>query len=138
MNKKKRTLLIIGIAAAIVVAAFILIFVFTRPQGSAGSKQVSVTVIDNESIESSLTLSTDAEFLAQLMSEAATTGKFSFESESGPYGMTIISINGIEADFNKDAAYWSILVNGEYGMYGADAQPVNDGDVFTFKYELMN
>ena len=52
------------------------------------------------------------------------------------YGLFITSINGITAD-GSDGAYWSIYVNGEYGQYGADSQPVNDGDAFSFRYETF-
>ena len=43
-------------------------------------------------------------------------------------------VNGETADFNVDSAYWSVLVNGEYGNYGISQQPVHDGDVFTIAY----
>ena len=48
----------------------------------------------------------------------------------------INKINGQSAVYDTDGAYWSIYVNGEYGQYGADSQPVNDGDAFKFEYTL--
>jgi len=49
-------------------------------------------------------------------------------------GLYITTVNGVTADFDKDGAYWSIMVNGEYGQYGADSQPVADGDEFQLVY----
>ena len=49
--------------------------------------------------------------------------------------MTIKSVNGEVADYDKDASYWSFYVNGEYCNYGVDSQPVKDGDAFLIQYE---
>ena len=51
------------------------------------------------------------------------------------YGIMISTINGETADYATDGAYWALYVNGEYGMYGADSQPVADGDKYTWTYE---
>ena len=48
--------------------------------------------------------------------------------------MIISSVNGLKADDTKKT-YWAIYVNGEYGQYGADSQPVNDGDEYALKLE---
>jgi len=63
-------------------------------------------------------------------------GDFTYEGSTSEYGLYIISINGLTPDYEKDGAYWSIYVNGEYGQYGADAQPVADGDTYRFAYEV--
>ena len=39
------------------------------------------------------------------------------------------------ADFSKDSTYWAVYVDGEYGQYGLDAQPVTDGSEYTFAHE---
>ena len=72
-------------------------------------------------------LNTDAEYLEQAFAE---TEGLEITNEEGPYGMTIMAVNGEEAKWEVNGAYWSIIVNGEYGMYGASEQVVNDGDAF--------
>ncbi|MPM76904.1 hypothetical protein SDC9_123903 [bioreactor metagenome] len=57
------------------------------------------------------------------------------DGEDTQYGYTVYSINGAEANFNDGNAYWAIYVNGEYGNYGVDTQPVTDGDTYAFVYE---
>ena len=55
--------------------------------------------------------------------------------EEGPYGLYIKEVNGILADYEKDATYWGFYINGEYAMTGADMTDAVDGDSYTFKVE---
>ena len=81
-------------------------------------------------------LITDAEFLKQAMDELSENGSgFSYSGTVGDYGIMVEVINGESAVYEKDGAYWALYVNGEYGQYGADAQPVTDGDDYSWKYE---
>lgn len=54
----------------------------------------------------------------------------------GQYGLMIETVNGVTADSSQNQ-FWAIYVNGEYGMYGADTQPVNDGDTFELVLETF-
>lgn len=58
------------------------------------------------------------------------------EVTEGDYGLYIDTVNGLTADYAEDGAYWSIYVNGEYGSYSADQQPVADGDVYGLVYTV--
>ena len=58
------------------------------------------------------------------------------EGTEGDYGLYIDTVNGLTADYAEDGAYWSIYVNGEYGSYSADQQPVADGDVYGLVYTV--
>ena len=78
---------------------------------------------------------TDAEYLKGLMDQLAAEGDFSYEGSDSEYGLFITAINGESAVYETDGAYWSIYVNGSYGEYGADQQPVTDGDTYSFVYE---
>ena len=68
------------------------------------------------------------------MDELERMGGFEYESSAGAYGMFITSVNGVKADDSRKT-YWAIYVNGEYGQFAADSQPVNDGDAYAFKLE---
>ena len=72
------------------------------------------------------------------MDELSENEDFSYEGSDGDYGLYIDTINGLTADYATDGAYWSIYVNGEYGSYGADSQPVTDGDTYQFVYETYS
>ncbi len=128
MNRKK----ILAVAAFIIIAAsFAVIFVMFRPATSAGSKSITIEVVDSSQKTTSYDVKTDAEFLRQAMDE---TDGLTYSGEEGDYGIMLSTVNDERADYEKDGAYWSVMVNGEYGNYGIDDQPVTDGDVYQIVY----
>ncbi|MBQ3974421.1 MAG: DUF4430 domain-containing protein, partial [Lachnospiraceae bacterium] len=78
------------------------------------------------------------EYLSGLMDELSAGGDFSYQGSTSDYGLFIESVNGLAASYDDNGSYWAIYVNGEYGSYGADAQPVTDGDSFALKYEVYD
>ena len=132
-NKKTNKKAIIGVAALIVVIAVLaVVYCVFRAKPVAGSKEVTIEVVDNQQETTTYELKTDAEYLRQAMEEAE---GLTFSGTESEFGLMIDTVNGLYADFNADGAYWSIYVNGDYGNYGIDSQPVLDGDTFTIKYE---
>ena len=134
MNKKA----ILGVVALVVVIAlFGVIYMMFKPKTMQGSKEIIFEVVNKAGVSTEYEVKTDAEYLRQAMEEAmeAKIG-FTFAGEESQYGLTLYTVNGETADFNTDSAYWSILVNGEYGMYGADSQPVVNGDTYSFVYTV--
>ncbi len=131
-TKKTNRKIIIGAAILVVlIAAFLIIFNVLRDKPAKGSKSVTLEVLNQENQTSEYSVQTDAEFLRQAMEEAE---GFTFDGEEGQYGFTLFTINGETHDWNVDGSYWAVYVNGEYGQYGIDSQPVKDGDVFRFEY----
>ena len=55
---------------------------------------------------------------------------FEVKYEYGPYGAVLIGIGFIQTDFQT--TYVSILVNGEYAMYGLSDLALVDGTVYSF------
>ncbi len=128
MNKKK----VIGIVAFILlVVALVAAYFIFRPGTSAGDKSITIEVVNSKQETTSYDVDTDAEFLRQAMEEA---DGLEFSGEEGEYGIMLSTVNGETADFEKDGAYWSVMVNGEYGNYGIDQQPIVDGDVYQIVY----
>ena len=76
-------------------------------------------------------VTTDAEVLSEAFQDAE---GLSVEGEDAEYGLVVDTVNGLSADYTKDGAYWSFLVNGEYSNYGVDTQPVQNGDEFRIVY----
>lgn len=130
MKNKKMIISVVAIIA--VIAVMIGISVANKPATSKGAKAVTLEVVDDAGSMTTYNANTDAEYLSGLFEEIE---GLTVEGEVGEYGFTIFTVNGLTADFNTSSAYWAIYVNGEYGMYGADSQPVGDGDVFTLAYE---
>ena len=128
MNKKK----VIGIVAFILlVVALVAAYFIFRPNASAGDKSITIEVVNSKQETTSYDVDTDAEFLREAMEE---TNGLEFSGDEGEYGMMLSTVNGETADFEKDGAYWCVMVNGEYGNYGIDQQPVVDGDVYQIVY----
>lgn len=134
MEQKKITKgkIVLGIAALVaVIAVLIGVYATFGAKAVAGSKEITIEVVNKASESTMYEVVTDAEFLRQAMEEAE---GLAFEGEEGPYGLAISSVNGEVADFNVDSSYWSFYVNEEYCNYGIDFQPVMDGDAFKIVY----
>ncbi len=119
-----------GLVVALI-AVFALIFVNFSEKPVEGSKEISIEVINQEEESELYELKTDAEFLRQAMEEAE---GLEFSGQESEYGLMVEVVNGESAIYDKDNAYWSFMVNGEYCNYGIDTQPVEDGDAFQIVY----
>ncbi len=129
MKNSKKILALIAIVLVVALMAFA--YVTFREKPSGGEKSITIEVIDSAQKSVVYELNTDAEFLAQAMDEA---DGLVYEAEDGPYGLSVSSINGESAVYEKDGAYWGFYVNGDYCNYGISKQPVNDGDAFQIIY----
>lgn len=161
MEKKTRNLLIgLGAFVTLIVIALI-VFNMYKPQSqpapaaetetaaeetvtadeqpaeddAEGSKNIVIEVKDSEGNVTSYEVTTDAEFLRQAMDEAE---GLTYDGSDSEYGMMVEVVNGEQAIYSEDNAYWAFYVNGEYGNYGIDSQPVTDGDTYSIVYEAAN
>lgn len=132
-NKKsnKKVILAVAILAVVLVAMAAVFFIF-RPKPVEGSKAITIEVINKAQESKVYELKTDAEYLRQAMEEAK---GLEFSGSESEFGLTLETVNGEDTDFNN-GSYWGIFVNGEYGMYGIDSQPVYDGDAFQIVYTI--
>ncbi len=120
MNRTGKIVIIALVMALVMIA----LAAWLAPQTQKGAKAVTLQVDHLEGADKSFELRTDAEYLRQLLEENGLA--------SGPetqYGLWIQTIDGETADDSKQQ-WWGISVNGEFAQYGADSQPVADGDVF--------
>ncbi|MBD5080225.1 MAG: DUF4430 domain-containing protein [Ruminococcaceae bacterium] len=93
-----------------------------------GAVTIKVKVIADTK-EITLTVHTGKENLgAALLEYELVSGD---ESE---YGLYIKSVNGIQADYDKDQAWWAISKDGEMLMTGADSTPIADGESYELTY----
>lgn len=96
------------------------------PKAAAGDKTITVTVEHLSSDDRTLTLTTDAEYLSQ-----ALEGQSLIAGEDRSYGLYLLTVDGETADEGLQQ-WWGFTVNGQLGQYGADQQPVTDGDIYVF------
>lgn len=121
--------------AAILVLIMGAVYLMMRPKAGNGTKDITVEVKAETGEVKTYQIRTDAQYLAGVLDELAKTQDFTYETQNGDYGLYIVSINGLTADYSVSQAYWSIYVNDAYGNYGISEQPVNDHDRFTLAYE---
>ena len=129
-NKKKKILWGVGLLIALVAVFAVLFFAF-RPKTADGTKDITIEVIDNEEDSILYEVNTDAEYLQGAMEDAE---GLTFSGTDGEFGLMIDTVNDLRADYEKDGAYWSFNINGEYCNYGISEQPVTDGDAFQIVY----
>lgn len=130
MNKK--TLLgVVGLA--VVVALMAIIYAVFGPKGVAGTKEITIEVINSKKESVVYEVKTDAEFLRQAMEEA---DGLKFSGTESTYGLTVMTVNGETADYNVDGSYWAFYVNGNYCNNGIDSEPIADGDAFQIVYTV--
>lgn len=126
MNKKR---IIAVLAVVILAAAMAGIYFATRPAATAGAKEITVEVIHADESAKTFTYQTDAEYLGEvLLAEGLVEG------EEGEFGLYITKVDGEEANYDEDGAYWALMCNGEYSQTGADTTPIQDGDTFQLVY----
>ena len=128
-KKNTRRIVIALVVLVVLVAAILIVYTVAGPDTTEGSKQITLEVIYEDGSSETYEISTDAEYLHEAIADTVT-----LEGEDSDYGFTIYTVNGVTADWN-DNVYWAIYVNGEYGMYAVDQQPVSDGDSFQLIYE---
>lgn len=134
-GKSNRKIIIGAAALVVMIAVFLIIFNVFREKPVKGSKAITLEVLDQENKTSEYQVQTDAEYLRQAMEEAK---GFTFEGEEGEYGFALYTINGETHNWSVDGSYWAVYVNGEYGQYGIESQPIKDKDVFRFEYTSGN
>ena len=91
-----------------------LYFLF-RADPPEGDKTVTVKVVHADQSEKEFTYETDDEYLGELLTEEGLV-----EGETSEYGMYITKVDGEQAVFETDNAYWALYENGEYASTGAD------------------
>lgn len=140
MEKKQsdRKKIIIGaVILVVLLAAFAIIYVVFGPKAAQGSKEYILKVVDDNGETTEYTGHTDAEYLRGALEELEKSDDLTIEGEESDYGLFIDTVNGVTADYSKDKAYWALYVNGEYGNYGVDSQPLTDGDIYSLVYEIV-
>ena len=128
--KNKKTILAV-VAMVLVIGLMVGVYLFTRPATVQGGKEITVEVVHGDGSSKTFTFSTDAEFLGQVL-EAEELVEF----EEGPYGMMIKAVDGEQAVYEVDGAYWALFEGEDYAMQGADLTVIEDGDLFKLVYTI--
>ena len=128
---KNKKIILAAVALVAVIAIFAGVYVATRPATTQGAKAFTVTVVHGDGTTKEFSYNTDEEYLGDaLLAEGL------IEGEEGPYGLMISTVDGEQAVYETDGAYWALYIGGEYAMTGIDQTPVNDGGSFSLEYTI--
>jgi len=56
------------------------------------------------------------------------------EGDVGEWGLMVMYVNGLRADFIEDGAYWAFYIDGEFAMTGVDSANIEEGVLYAFIY----
>ena len=125
----KKNSIIIVVLFCVLALAMGLVWYTHQSQPSAGAKHITVEVVHSDGSDKIFNYDTDAEYLSEVLLDEGL-----IEGEESAYGLYVKVVDGETADYDIDASYWALYINGEYAMTGADSTPVNDGDEYCWAY----
>lgn len=96
----------------------------------SGAKEFSYKVVDPDGNEVSATIKTDKNSVGEALAELNLIA-----GETNEYGLYVKSVNNITLDWDKDAMYWGLYVNGEYALTGIDLTEIENGAEYMLKAE---
>lgn len=130
MKGKNRASVSLILIAVILISLLLWVYHAQKPHTERGNKNITISVVYQGGARENHKLTTNSKYLKE-----AAESVLKIQGEKTQYGYTVSSVNGKKADIASGEAYWAIYVNGKYGKYSIDKQPVSDGDVFLFRYE---
>lgn len=129
MKNKKMVLALVALAAVIALMAGV--FLATRPETNADTKNITITVTHGDGSGMMYEVETNEEFLGPVL-----LGKGIAEGEEGPYGLEIHTVDGEKASWEENQSYWALFVGEEYATTGADGVALTDGGVYKLVYTI--
>ena len=56
------------------------------------------------------------------------------EGEQSEFGLMVLFVNGLRADYVEDGAWWAFYIDGEMAMEGVDTTKIEEGKTYAFIY----
>ena len=88
-----------------------------------------MTVTDDKGENTVFTIETKAYYLRGALEQENLV-----QGDESEFGLYVKIVNGVEADYDKNGAYWGFYKGGEYLPSGIDTTPIEDGDAFEIVY----
>lgn len=91
----------------------------------------TVTVIHKDQSEKTFTYTSNEEFVGTVLKAEGL-----IKGNDGPYGLEITEVDGEQAIYATDGAYWAVYVGEEYAMTGIDTTPITQGGQYKLVYTV--
>ena len=89
----------------------------------------TVIVVHADGSEKTFTYETNEQFVGPVLEADGL-----IKGNAGPYGMEITEVDGEQAIYNTDKAYWAVYEGEEYALQGIDTTPVIEGRTYKLVY----
>ena len=103
----------------------------TSGDAAEAMKTFTVTVVHKDGTSKDFTYQTTEEFVGPVLEKEGL-----IEGNAGPYGMEITKVDGEQAIYGEDKAYWAVYEGEEYALQGIDTTPAVDGGVYKLVYTV--
>lgn len=125
-DQKQSNKKVILLIAALIVAAIAMFGIYKvfMPEGKAGAKEITVTVVHGDESSKDFIYQTDEAYLGDVLKAEELV-----EGTEGEFGMFITSVDG-ETALDSKEQWWCITKGGETLNTSADQTPIEDGDKF--------
>ena len=127
---KNKKLILAVIALVLVVAAFVGVYLSTRPEVQTGGKTFTVIVTHGDGSEKTFEYSTDAEKLGAFLDAEGL-----IDSQGADAGM-FHTVDGEKADWGINKSYWALYEGDTYANQGIYDTDIIDGAVYKLVYTL--
>lgn len=109
-KRLKRPSPFLGACVAVAVLALLLvIYNFSKPVPMVGSKTITIDVVYKDGSEDSYHVTTEAQYLKEAVDDIPELTIEGTTTEE--YGLMMITVNGVRADYTQDGAYWALLLD---------------------------
>lgn len=103
----------------------------TVPAANGAGKTFTVTVIHKDQSEKTFTYTSNEEFVGTVLKAEGL-----IKGNDGPYGLEITEVDGEQAIYATDGAYWAVYVGEEYAMTGIDTTPITQNGQYKLVYTV--
>ena len=94
-----------------------------------GSTVFRFEVFDGDSNVNAWNVHTDAETVGAALLDVGL-----IDGDESEFGLMVIYVNNIRADFVEDSAWWAFYIDDEMAMAGVDDTEIEDGVIYKFIY----
>ena len=133
MMKHRSTTKLVSILVCIVLVAAMALCITgcdNDPKTEAGEKTFTFLVVDPEGKETSFQVTTAKSTVGEaLMDEGLISG------EDGPYGLYVLTVNGLTLKYEDDGMYWAFYEGENYAVTGVELTPIDEAVTYSFRAE---
>ena len=131
MSKQKKTIIIAVLAVVVLAAAMAAVYFFTRPGTAQGNKSFRVEIVHGDGSNKVININSDDEYLGEALQLLGL-----IQGENNQFGLYITTVDGEDAVYEENGAYWALYVDGEYAQQGIDLTPIVDGGSYSLVYTI--